>query len=52
MENNLVHLQELRKSLAANAPSKSVNLFYINLDQVPTARAGHVERYQLQSYRF
>jgi hypothetical protein len=34
MEKNLVHLQELRKSLVATAPSKSINLFFINFDQV------------------
>jgi hypothetical protein len=36
MEKNLVHLQELRKSLVATAPSKSINLFFINFDQVGT----------------
>ena len=28
------HLQELRKTLVASAPSKSFHLFYINFDQV------------------
>jgi len=34
MENNLLSLQELRKSLAPNVPSKSIYLFFVNLDQV------------------
>jgi len=34
MENHFLHLQELRKTLASNAPSKSFYLFYVNMDQV------------------
>merc|ERR1719394_669053 len=33
MENHFLHLQELRKTLASNAPSKSFYLFYVNMDQ-------------------
>ena len=36
MENHFLHLQELRKTLASNAPSKSFYLFYVNMDQVVT----------------
>jgi len=34
MEGHFLHLQELRKTLVASAPSKSFHLFYINFDQV------------------
>ena len=37
MENHFLHLQELRKTLASNAPSKSFYLFYVNMDQVSTS---------------
>jgi DNA-directed RNA polymerase III subunit RPC3 len=34
LENNFIQLQELRKSMAANAMSKSFYLFYVDMDQV------------------
>ena len=34
MENHFLHLQELKKTLASNAPSKTFYLFYVNMDQV------------------
>ena len=34
LENNLIQLQELRKSLSNNAPTKSFYLFYVDLNQV------------------
>lgn len=34
MENHFIHLKELRKSVAPNAPSKSLYLYYIDLPQV------------------
>merc|ERR1712107_62617 len=40
MENNFVCLQELRKSLAPNAPSKAIYLFYVNFDQVVRSCVG------------
>ena len=34
LENNFIQLQELRKSMATNAPTKSFYLFYVDLNQV------------------
>ena len=34
LENHFIHLQELRKSVAANAPSKAFYLYYVDLPQV------------------
>ena len=34
LENNFIQLQELRKSLSANAISKSFYLFYVDINQV------------------
>ena len=34
LENNFIQLQELRKSMAANAISKSFYLFYVDMNQV------------------
>jgi len=34
LENHFLHLQELRKTLASNVPSKAFCLFYVNMDQV------------------
>ena len=34
LENNFIQLQELRKSLSANAISKSFYLFYVDMNQV------------------
>lgn len=34
LENNFIQLQELRKSMANNAPTKSFYLFYVDLNQV------------------
>ena len=33
LENNFIQLQELRKSMAANAISKSFYLFYVDMNQ-------------------
>merc|ERR1719154_630676 len=34
LENHFIHLQELRKSVAANAPSRGFYLYYVDLPQV------------------
>ena len=34
LENNFIQLQELRKSMSNNAPTKSFYLFYVDLNQV------------------
>ena len=34
LESHFMHLQELRKTLASNIPSKAFYLFYVNMDQV------------------
>jgi DNA-directed RNA polymerase III subunit RPC3 len=34
LEENFLHLQELRKSLASNVPNKTFFLFHIDLNQV------------------
>jgi len=34
LENNFIQMQELRKSLSANAISKSFYLFYVDIIQV------------------
>jgi hypothetical protein len=34
LENNFIQLQELRKSMSANAISKSFYLFYVDMNQV------------------
>ena len=36
LENNFIQLQELKKSLVSNAPSKSFYLFHIDMNQVKT----------------
>ena len=39
LENNFIQLQELRKSLSANAISKSFYLFYVDINQVSRCSA-------------
>ena len=34
LEGNFIHLQELKKSLAGNAPSKSFYLYYVDMNRV------------------
>lgn len=34
LENNFIQLQELRKSMVSNAPTKSFYLFHIDMNQV------------------
>ena len=34
LENNFIQLQELRKNMSNNAPTKSFYLFYVDLNQV------------------
>ena len=38
MENNLICLQELKKTINASTPSKALYLFYVNFDQASTGK--------------